>query len=195
AFHRSADFRSGCLRAVNLGDDADTTGAVYGQLAGAFYGASGIPGERVERLALRARIEELARGLFQLDGIARAACRDGPPPARSSGLPSGRNDGRPGHRRRASPYQAPAWLGSVDDRRSVSESCASPVSDTASDFLIASRGRDPSRLAAAAGELRTERPSGRPALIVRGPGHLGAEINARSPSGKGAHRHGHLHDL
>ena len=25
--------------------------------------------------------------------------------------------------------------------------------------------------------------------------HLGAEINARSPSGKGAHRHGHLHDL
>jgi ADP-ribosyl-[dinitrogen reductase] hydrolase len=24
--------------AVNLGDDADTTGAVYGQLAGAFYG-------------------------------------------------------------------------------------------------------------------------------------------------------------
>ncbi len=73
AFHRSADFRSGCLRAVNLGDDADTTGAVYGQLAGAFYGASGIPGEWVERLALRERIEELARGLFELAGIAGAA--------------------------------------------------------------------------------------------------------------------------
>ena len=29
--------------AVNLGDDADTTGAVYGQLAGAFYGAEAIP--------------------------------------------------------------------------------------------------------------------------------------------------------
>ena len=36
AFDRSADFREGALRAVNLGDDADTTGAVYGQLAGAF---------------------------------------------------------------------------------------------------------------------------------------------------------------
>jgi ADP-ribosyl-[dinitrogen reductase] hydrolase len=29
--------------AVNLGDDADTTGAVYGQLAGAFYGEKAIP--------------------------------------------------------------------------------------------------------------------------------------------------------
>jgi ADP-ribosyl-[dinitrogen reductase] hydrolase len=29
--------------AVNLGDDADTTGAIYGRLAGAFYGERGIP--------------------------------------------------------------------------------------------------------------------------------------------------------
>jgi ADP-ribosylglycohydrolase len=28
------DIREGALRAVNLGDDADTTGAIYGQLAG-----------------------------------------------------------------------------------------------------------------------------------------------------------------
>ncbi|HEY8470814.1 MAG TPA: ADP-ribosylglycohydrolase family protein [Longimicrobiales bacterium] len=70
AFHRTSDFRSGCLAAVNLGDDADTTGAVYGQLAGAFYGASAIPGEWIERLALREKIEELAAGLFELAGIA-----------------------------------------------------------------------------------------------------------------------------
>ncbi|MCY7379484.1 MAG: ADP-ribosylglycohydrolase family protein, partial [Gemmatimonadaceae bacterium] len=38
AFSRTDDFRSGALAAVNLGDDADTTGAVYGQLAGAYYG-------------------------------------------------------------------------------------------------------------------------------------------------------------
>jgi ADP-ribosylglycohydrolase len=38
AFHRSSMFDEGCLLAINLGDDADTTGAVYGQLAGAFYG-------------------------------------------------------------------------------------------------------------------------------------------------------------
>lgn len=43
AFHNSDSFRDGCLLAVNLGDDADTTGAVYGELAGAFYGESGIP--------------------------------------------------------------------------------------------------------------------------------------------------------
>ena len=35
AFHDAADFREAVLRAVNLGDDADTTGAVCGQLAGA----------------------------------------------------------------------------------------------------------------------------------------------------------------
>lgn len=43
AFYNSNSFEEGCLLAVNLGDDADTTGAVYGQLAGAYYGAQGIP--------------------------------------------------------------------------------------------------------------------------------------------------------
>lgn len=43
AFHKARDFRDGALLAVNLGNDADTTGAVYGQIAGAFYGYSGIP--------------------------------------------------------------------------------------------------------------------------------------------------------
>jgi ADP-ribosyl-[dinitrogen reductase] hydrolase len=43
AFSRSDSFREGALLAVNLGDDADTTGAIYGQLAGAFYGEEAIP--------------------------------------------------------------------------------------------------------------------------------------------------------
>lgn len=43
AFYNSDTFRDGALLAVNLGDDADTTGAVYGQLAGAYYGIDGIP--------------------------------------------------------------------------------------------------------------------------------------------------------
>lgn len=43
AFNRTDNFRDGCLMAVNLGDDADTVGAVYGQIAGAFYGLGGIP--------------------------------------------------------------------------------------------------------------------------------------------------------
>lgn len=43
AFSRSATFEEGSLLAVNLGDDADTTGAVYGALAGAYHGIHGIP--------------------------------------------------------------------------------------------------------------------------------------------------------
>ena len=43
AFYKSKTFDEGCLLAVNLGDDADTTGAVYGQFAGAFYGLEAIP--------------------------------------------------------------------------------------------------------------------------------------------------------
>ena len=36
AFYRSSTFERGALLAANLGDDADTTAAVFGQLAGAF---------------------------------------------------------------------------------------------------------------------------------------------------------------
>jgi len=43
AFHNSESFQEGCLMAVNLGDDADTTGAIYGQLAGAYHGINAIP--------------------------------------------------------------------------------------------------------------------------------------------------------
>lgn len=52
------------LRAVNLGDDADTTGAVCGQLAGAYWGESGIPEEWLERLARRDMIEDALTGLL-----------------------------------------------------------------------------------------------------------------------------------
>lgn len=66
AFARSGSFEEGALLAVNLGDDADTTGAVYGQVAGAYYGASGIPGRWLEVLAMREEIERLAIGLAEL---------------------------------------------------------------------------------------------------------------------------------
>lgn len=63
AFARSGDFRTGCLLAVNLGEDADTTAAIYGQLAGAYYGLDGIPAAWRDRLALREVLEALADGL------------------------------------------------------------------------------------------------------------------------------------
>ncbi|HEY5791191.1 MAG TPA: ADP-ribosylglycohydrolase family protein [Gammaproteobacteria bacterium] len=66
AFAGSGTFAAGALRAVNLGDDADTTGAIYGQLAGAWYGAEAIPQHWRERLSQRARIEVLALGLHAL---------------------------------------------------------------------------------------------------------------------------------
>lgn len=42
-FHKTDNFRDAILTAVNLGDDADTTAAITGQLAGAYYGMTGIP--------------------------------------------------------------------------------------------------------------------------------------------------------
>jgi ADP-ribosylglycohydrolase len=64
AFHDAKDFREAVLRAVNLGDDADTTGAVCGQLAGAYWGESGIPQEWREGLARKDMIEKALQGLL-----------------------------------------------------------------------------------------------------------------------------------
>lgn len=64
AFHKSASFAEGALLAVNLGNDADTTGAVYGQIAGAYYGLSGIPAGWAGKLAMQALISDYARRLF-----------------------------------------------------------------------------------------------------------------------------------
>ncbi|MBL8290985.1 MAG: ADP-ribosylglycohydrolase family protein, partial [Bryobacterales bacterium] len=56
--------------AANLGDDADTTAAVFGQLAGAYYGVQGIPREWVEKLAMRELIEETAVRLLAASAVA-----------------------------------------------------------------------------------------------------------------------------
>lgn len=63
AFFNSDTFREGALLAVNLGEDADTTGAVYGQLAGAYYGLKGIPREWSDRIVRRDEILQLASRL------------------------------------------------------------------------------------------------------------------------------------
>jgi len=64
AFFHTSDFRQGALLAVNLGEDADTTGAVYGQLAGAYYGVDAIPESWRDKLARGDEIALLASGLF-----------------------------------------------------------------------------------------------------------------------------------
>lgn len=64
ALHHTTNFRDGCLAAVNLGDDADTTGAVYGQLAGAIYGANTIPADWLAPLTHCEKIAALADRLL-----------------------------------------------------------------------------------------------------------------------------------
>ena len=59
AFHNANKFEEAVLKAVNLGDDADTTGAICGQLAGAYWGESGIP-------------ESLRAGLARMDMVEKA---------------------------------------------------------------------------------------------------------------------------
>jgi ADP-ribosylglycohydrolase len=73
ALYHSDSFGAGCLLAVNLGDDADTTGAVYGQLAGAIYGEGGIPEVWRARVACRELIVSLAERLLALRPGAQPA--------------------------------------------------------------------------------------------------------------------------
>ena len=65
AFHNTESFEEGCLKAVNLGDDADTVGAIYGQIAGAYYGESGIPEGWLNKLAKFDFISDLADKLIE----------------------------------------------------------------------------------------------------------------------------------
>ncbi len=65
AFYRSQTFREGCLLAVNLGDDTDTTAAIYGQIAGAYYGIDGIPSEWRQRIAKAELITRLCARLWE----------------------------------------------------------------------------------------------------------------------------------
>jgi len=64
-FLRTETFEHAVLAAANLGDDADTTAAVCGQIAGAHYGEPGIPAAWLEKLALRSTITRLADELAE----------------------------------------------------------------------------------------------------------------------------------
>ena len=58
-------YEAAVLAAANLGDDADTTAAICGQVAGAYYGVPGIPARWLEKLTLRQEITRLADQLTQ----------------------------------------------------------------------------------------------------------------------------------
>lgn len=64
AFHNAQSFEEAVLKSVNLGDDADTTGAVCGQFSGAYWGETRIPSKWLSGLAKREMIERALTGLL-----------------------------------------------------------------------------------------------------------------------------------
>ena len=63
-FWTTETYEQAILAATNLGDDADTTAAICGQVAGAYYGESAIPSHWLRQLTLRKEITELADQLY-----------------------------------------------------------------------------------------------------------------------------------
>lgn len=64
-FHVTDNFKDAVLTAANLGDDADTTAAITGQIAGAYYGEGGIPQHWLDKVVMAQAIGEMAEQLSQ----------------------------------------------------------------------------------------------------------------------------------
>jgi ADP-ribosyl-[dinitrogen reductase] hydrolase len=64
SFLKTDNFKDAILKAANLGGDADSTAAVCGQVAGAYYGVDSIPQKWKDRLAKKELIEEIANKLW-----------------------------------------------------------------------------------------------------------------------------------
>jgi ADP-ribosyl-[dinitrogen reductase] hydrolase len=64
-FATTDNFEQSILKAANLGDDADTTAAICGQVAGAYYGQAGIPKDWLDKLVMRNEISQLAENLYR----------------------------------------------------------------------------------------------------------------------------------
>jgi ADP-ribosyl-[dinitrogen reductase] hydrolase len=65
-FYQTGTFEAAVLQAANLGDDADTTAAICGQIAGAYYGETNIPVKWLERLHMRDEISYIAEQLSEI---------------------------------------------------------------------------------------------------------------------------------
>jgi ADP-ribosyl-[dinitrogen reductase] hydrolase len=65
AFRTSDSFEEAVLKAVNLGDDSDTTGAICGQFAGAYWGYDAIPQSLIDGLDRRDMLEKYLSPLLE----------------------------------------------------------------------------------------------------------------------------------
>ena len=66
AFNATNDFESGLIQAVNLGGDSDSIGAVFGQIAGAYYGFDAIPPSWVKDVKTYEKVNELIEATIDL---------------------------------------------------------------------------------------------------------------------------------
>lgn len=64
AFYHTDNFNDGVLLAANLAGDADTVAAIYGQIAGSFYGVSSIRKDWVNKITYNTMIMKLAIQLY-----------------------------------------------------------------------------------------------------------------------------------
>ena len=80
ALAKTRSFSEGALLAVNLGDDADTTAAIYGQIAGAVYGVQAIPEEWRQKLLRHDEIVGIADALWSLASIVSLTVPTSPAP-------------------------------------------------------------------------------------------------------------------
>ena len=66
AFNSTNAFEEGLVAAVNLGGDSDTIGAVYGQIAGAYYGYNAIPTRWVRAVKDWSKVDALISDFVNL---------------------------------------------------------------------------------------------------------------------------------
>ncbi len=71
AFNTTPTFEEGLIAAVNLGGDSDTIGAVFGQIAGAYYGFTAIPKRWVEAVKTWEKVDRLIERFLDTLGILR----------------------------------------------------------------------------------------------------------------------------
>ena len=64
AFYNSNNFKEGLLKAINLGKDSDTIGAIYGSIAGAYYGINNIDNNLIDGLMHNKKIIEISEQLY-----------------------------------------------------------------------------------------------------------------------------------
>ena len=66
AFHSTNTFEEGLIEAVNLGGDSDSIGAVYGQIAGAYYGYEQIPNRWKNGIIDKIYIDKFANNMIDV---------------------------------------------------------------------------------------------------------------------------------